>query len=134
LKASEQKLNGKQEKAIVALLAHETLKDAAKQAGISEPTLWRYMQDESFQAAYKLARRQAYEQGIGRLQSLMGDAVAALEKNLTCGKPEVENRAAQIIIEHSTKGIEIMELIERVDALDKAMKEGAKPGWNTRGA
>jgi hypothetical protein len=133
LKGSEQKLSSKQEKAIVALLANETLKDAAKQAGISEPTLWRYMQDAAFMSAYKTARRQAYEQGIGRLQSLMSDAVAALEKNLTCGKPEAENRAAQIIIEHSTKGIEIMELIERVDALDKAVK-GGKTGWNTKGA
>ncbi len=42
------KLERKTEAAIVALLAHPTMPEAAKAAGVSETTLWRWLQRDDF--------------------------------------------------------------------------------------
>jgi len=41
-------LSPRQELALQAVLSHPTLKEAAAVAGLSETTLWRYMQDKTF--------------------------------------------------------------------------------------
>lgn len=43
-------LSRNQEKAIVALMAHPSIAEAAKSAGVSESSIWRWLQDEPFQA------------------------------------------------------------------------------------
>lgn len=119
-------LTRKQEAAIVALLAHNTLKDAASACGLSEVTLWRYMQDVEFIAAYRAARRQSVEQATARLQRMMNDAVDALERNLSCENPAVEIRAAQLVIEQGIRGVELMDLQERVERLEALLAEQGK--------
>ncbi len=119
-------LTRKQEAAIVALLSHDKLKDAAAAIGLSEVTLWRYMQDAAFIAHYRAARRQAVEQATARLQRMMGGAVDALERNLSCENPAVEIRAAQLVIEQSIKGVELIDLQERLERLELILTEHEK--------
>jgi len=88
------KIGRKQEAAIAALLTERTHADAAAKAGISEATLQRWFRDFGFIAAYRAARRQIVEGGIGRVQRVFGEAVDTLRRNLTCWKPSVEIRAA----------------------------------------
>ena len=40
------------------------MREAAKDCGISETTLWRWLSEEAFQAAYRQARRQVVEQSL----------------------------------------------------------------------
>lgn len=113
-------LTRNQEKAVLALISNDTLKEAAEACGLSEVTLWRYLQDEGFAKAYRTARRQAVEQAIARLQGLMSEAVDALSRNLNCENPAAENRAAQLVIEQAIKGVELMDLQERIERLEAA--------------
>jgi hypothetical protein len=83
------------EKALVALLAHSTIVEAAQTSGLSEKTLRRYLEDAEFQKEFRAARRVVFEQNIVRLQSLHAGAVDTLERNLNCENPSVEVRAAQ---------------------------------------
>lgn len=113
-----QDLTRKQEAAIVALLSTGSLKEAASACGLSEVTLWRYMQSPAFMARYREARRQVVERAIGRLQGMMEMAADTLQRNLNCENPAAENRAAQLVIEQSVKGVELIELQERLERLE----------------
>lgn len=107
------------QKALTALLESASITDAAKSCGLSEKTLRRYLEDKDFQAEYRNARRMIFEQNIVRLQSLHAGAVDTLERNLTCENPSVEVRAAQIIIESSRKDFETLDILERLEILEK---------------
>ncbi len=121
-----QGLTKKQEAAIAALLSTSVMKDAAAQVGISDVTLWRWLQLPEFEAAYRAARRQVVEQAISKLQGATKYAVATLGKNLSCGNPAVEVRAASIILEQAVKGVELIDLQERVERLETLLAEQEK--------
>jgi hypothetical protein len=116
-------LTRKQEAAIVALLAESTLQTAAATAGIGETTLYRWLQDEGFQAAYRAARRQVVEKAVTELQGACGEAVATLCRNLTADSANAQIRAAQIILEQAFRGVELYELAQRLEALESYVEE-----------
>lgn len=111
------KTNNK-EKVIDALLSTSSISEAAKQAGVGEATVYRYLRDETFKNEYRNARRDVVENTVGRLQGASAQAVETLTKNLDCGNPSAEIRAAQIILETSYKGIELIDLQMRVEILE----------------
>jgi hypothetical protein len=108
-----------QENALNALLASASISDAAIKCGLSEKTLRRYLADADFQKEFRSARRMVFEQNIVRLQSLHTGAVDALERNLNCENPSVEVRAAQIILEGNRKDFETLDILERLEILEK---------------
>ena len=70
------------EEAIAALLTHKNIDEAAKAAGVSNKTLFRWMQLPEFDRAYRDARRAAFGQATARLQQASSAAVSALLKVL----------------------------------------------------
>jgi hypothetical protein len=66
--AAENPLDPIQAKALVALLSCNTIADAAKKARLGEATLYRYLNDPSFKAAYRRARAEVVEHAITQLQ------------------------------------------------------------------
>jgi transposase-like protein len=116
-----EKLSRKKEQAVLALLSSPSISEAAKAVGISEATLWRWLQRSDFQHAYREARNRLIEQALARLQQATGEAVATLRRNLTSGKASVEVRAAQIILEQATKAIELYDLEERLARLEEVL-------------
>jgi hypothetical protein len=112
-----------QENALNALLASASVTDAAQKCGLSEKTLRRYLADADFQKEFRAARRVVFEQNIVRLQSLHAGAVETLERNLNCGNPSVEVRAAQIIIEGNRKDFETLDILKRLEILEKETKD-----------
>ncbi len=113
-----EKLTRKQDGAIAALLSAPTVAAAATAAGIGERTLRRWLRDSAFVAAYRDARRKVVEAAVARLQNVAYEAVDALQRNLTCGRPGDEIRAAATILERATRGVELIDLAERLDALE----------------
>ena len=71
-------LTAKQDKALSALLTSPTLELAAKSAGVTTVTLWRYLQEDVFKAAYQQARREVVSHAVTRLQQACAGAVAVL--------------------------------------------------------
>ncbi len=126
MKGHGEKLSRKQEQAIAALLSAPTIKDAGVACGVSEVSLWRWLQLPEFAAAYRAARRQVVERAISELQSACGEAVDTLKRNLTCEQPSVEIRAAQVILEQAIKGVELIDLQERIERLETMIDEQEK--------
>jgi hypothetical protein len=119
MKTPTNELTPKQQRVLAALLAEVTQEGAASRAGVSVATLWRFLQDPAFQRQYLSARRQVVEDAIGLLQRASRKAVATLVRNLDCGQAGVEVRAAQIILEQSYKGVEMLELEARIAHLEE---------------
>ena len=116
-------LTPKQEAVLTAILTEVTNEQAAKKAGISVATLWRYRQEPAFRIAYLQARRQIVEDAVALLQRASKKAVATLVENLDCGSPSVAVASARIILEQSFKGVELIEMEERVRQLEEFQQE-----------
>lgn len=123
--AGGQKLSRKKELAIAALLATDTVEQAAKKAGCSERSLWRWMKDQDFQRVYKGARRDVMKQAIGRLQDSCSTAVATLEDVMRDAEAPASARvsAARTCLEFAQRAVETEELAERIEEMEDAISQ-----------
>jgi hypothetical protein len=121
------KFERKKESAIAALLTQRNLEEAAKAAGIGTSTLLRWLKEPTFQAAYREARRVAFSQAIARLQQgSMAATTTLLKTMIDPNTPaSVRVRAAECVMNHAIKAIEIEDIEARVTELERAL-EGAK--------
>jgi hypothetical protein len=125
MEVAGQNLSPKQEKALASLLALGEVKAAAKDARVGETTLWRWLKDEAFAAAYREGRRKMAEAGASSLTAASAKASKVLldiaEDKQASASARVS--AARAIIEHSFKTIEMLDLLPRVAALEKTLAE-----------
>ncbi|MGA2157030.1 MAG: hypothetical protein ABSH37_21675 [Bryobacteraceae bacterium] len=112
----------KMEEAIAALLTQRNIEEAANAIGVSTKTLLRWTKDPKFDAAFRKARRTAYGQATARLHQASGAAVSAVLKIMvdSSAPPSTRLRAADIVLEHTAKAIEIEDIDARVTALEAA--------------
>ena len=115
----------KQEKAVVALLNEPTTKRAAKAAGVSEVTLWRWLQDRSFHTFYMEARRLAVQRSIARTQATTSEAVETLREIMktAVANPAARVAAAKAILEFAMKGIELEDHERRLAEIEETLRD-----------
>ena len=99
------------------------MKDAAEAAGISEVTLWRWLQDTDFRALYMQARRLAVQRAIARTQAVTSEAVETLREVMKCTMPSARVAAAKAILDYALKGIQIDDLEQRLSELEGKLAE-----------
>jgi hypothetical protein len=127
--SADRKLSHRQELAVVALLTSKTKAEAASVVGVTSRTVERWLaNDEAFLSEYRAARRRAVEGAIGQLQHTTTEAVETLRRNLICGSPSAEIRAALGVLEHAIKAVELYDLEERLAELERrAAEANGKP-------
>jgi hypothetical protein len=120
MKGSAAKLGRKQQEAIVALISHRSIEEAARVVGIGTRTMFGWLQRPEFDAAYRGARRATFSQSIARLQQAAGAAVATLMKIMVDPNAPAASRvrAADCVLNHATKAIEIEDLEVRIRHLE----------------
>jgi hypothetical protein len=118
----------KQEEAIAALLTQRNMEEAARAAGIGTRTLLRWLTVPDFQKAYREARRAAFSQSIARLQQATSAAVTTLLKVMVdpSTPPSTKVRAADSVLGHSAKAIELEDIEARVAELERAAEAAKK--------
>jgi hypothetical protein len=117
-------LTRRQEALLTQLLAHPTIIAAATAAQVPESIARRWLKQPTFLHAYRDARRQQVEQGIAIVQTATSAAVTTLLHNLReDAPPAVQVRAALGILEHAGKAVELLDLVERVEALERMLAE-----------
>src|SRR5690242_18921442 len=121
-----EKLTRKQEQAIAAFLAEPTLTAAAR-CGVGEKTMWRWLQLPGFDVAYRTARRALVDTVVASLQQGATEAVSCLRRNLACGQPGVEVRAAAVILEQVLGALDRLELEERLRRLEALPEATGEP-------
>ena len=72
--------------------------------------------------AYAQARRQLLEHSLSRLQTVTGLAVDVLAQTLSGSDPKLALRAAAIVLDRATKGVELLDVLQRLEALEAAAK------------
>ena len=128
LKGHGTQFGRKKEAAIAALLTHRNIEEAAKAVGVSGVTLIKWMKIPEFDQAFREARRDAFRQSVARLQQASGAAVTTLLKIMVDGAAPASTRlrAADIVLAHTSKAIEIEDVEARVAALEAAASEGQR--------
>jgi hypothetical protein len=108
------------------LLTQRNIEEAAKAAGISMRTMMRWLNVPEFQTAYREARRKAYSQAVAKLQQgATAAATTLLKVMLDQNTPaSVRVRAAECVMNHSSKAIEIEDVEARVTELERAADAG----------
>jgi len=128
MKGHGTKFARKKEAAIAALLSHRTLEEAARAVGVSPNTLLRWQQDLEFDTAFRKARRAAFGQTTARLQQGSSAAATILMKLMLDANTPASTRvrAAEIIVNHAAKAIEIEDIEARVAALEASAATGQR--------
>lgn len=117
--------NHVKELAIVALLTEPTIQQSAKKANVSEVTLWRWLQQPDFQTAYKQARREVVSQATAQLQQACTEAVTTLRDvmNNKLSTASARVSAARTVLETAQKSIELEDLVDRVESIERQLAE-----------
>lgn len=117
-------LTPKQHRAIEALLTSGDMTRAAERAGVSRETLYKWLKSEPFRQELKAGEAKALEALSRRLVALGDSAVLALQDGLNADNPTaVRLRAADIIIGRLLQLKELVNLDERVSALEEKQNE-----------
>ncbi len=121
-------LDAKQQKALVALLNHNTVGEAATACRLSEATLFRFLRDDTFKARYRAARAEVVEHAISQLQRDCATASKTLREVCEDGSAPASARvsAAKAILDGAVKAVELQDMAARLEALERRLaKEDA---------
>jgi transposase-like protein len=116
------KFSRKKDEAIAALLTQRNIEEAARSIGIAPNTLLRWMKETEFDAAYRDTKRAAFGQSIARLQHGASAAATTLLKVMIdpAAPPSVRVRAADSVLNHAAKAIELDDIEARLSELERA--------------
>jgi hypothetical protein len=106
---------------VLALLEQPTVAAAAHSAGVHRATLYRWLKEPRFQAAYREARREALRLATARLQQISGEAVEALREIVGDRSQQGASRvgAARCILDYAAKMTELEDFGERLARLEE---------------
>ena len=104
---------------LVALAAGETVRDAAKAAGIGERTATRYTAEPDFRRRVVELRAAMVERALGKLADAATAAVDTLRSLLNAEGESTRLGAARSILELGNRMRETVELEQRLAALEQ---------------
>lgn len=117
----------RKEKALRALLVSRTQAEAAKAAGISENTLREYLRDPEFIERYRQACGDMLRDAAQQARQGISPALETLREIAeTPGNPQARIMAARSTLEYCLKLTERVDILERVEALEKSIKEAVQ--------
>ena len=128
MKGHGQKFTRKMHHAVIALLQSPTVEGAAGLCGVSDSTLSRWIKRSDFQDVYTQARSELVQRSLSSLQTASIEALDALKRNVACGLPAIEVRAASALLDQSLRATELVGIEARLDALECAVKSQGEHG------
>jgi hypothetical protein len=113
---------------LAALLQGKTIAEAAQASGLSERTVKRRLQDPAFIRELQQARQRAMARAVNVL--VEGTTTAALTLRVLASQATQESirlAAARSILDYAFKGMETLDLAERLEALEeRLLTQGAR--------
>lgn len=116
------------DKIISGLLSCTTIREAAKSAGVSERTVYSRLKDPEFNRKLAEERRRLWKGYATSLQGKLGRAIQTIAEIMDNEEtpPQVRLNASAEIIRSGMRITELVDVVERVDALEKIV-EDSKP-------
>ena len=124
-------LDPKQEEAVVALLNNVSVRDAAKTVGVHEKTLYRWLDQPAFSAAYRKARRQSFAQAIAltnRYAPMAVNTLASISNDKAVAPSNVmgaTKRIAESLLDLAPQDIKSIEVLKDAAASSVYGSRGA---------
>lgn len=108
------------EKILAALLSTFTVKQAARESGISESTIYRRLQDPVFSERYHKARLDMLKNHVSTLHGYLGAAINTLGQVMANSDVPAQTRvnAAEAVIRNCIKLTEQTDILARLDELE----------------
>ena len=115
----------KQDKLIAALLAGNTIVEAATIAGCNETTAHAWLKLPSVQEAYTEAKHHVFDEALSQLMLDTGEARTTLKAMMKDASvpPNTRVRAAQIILEQAIDIHKVSELEQKIAKLEDLLKD-----------
>jgi len=112
-----------QDKALLSLLQADSIREASRQARISEAQIYRYLKEKPFIEAYRQARRKSLEVAIRKLETLASQAIETLREVMQSqdSTPSQRIYASKTILDLAFK-IRENDIIERIEQLEERIK------------
>lgn len=116
---------GNNEHIIAALLSTTTITEAAEIAGVSAKTIHARLKDQNFKNELDKARRELWKGYAASLQGRLGRAIQTISEIMDNEEapPQVRLNASAEIIRSGMRITELVDVVERVDALEKIVEE-----------
>ncbi len=115
-------LNARQRKAILHLLSAKTIKQAAKDAKIRLPTLYKWMKEPLFRDELERLRSEIVSDTVATLKVYSLQAVGVLADLMNNSETETIKRGcAGDILENTRSFIQIKDMEQRLEALENAI-------------
>lgn len=119
---TQKTLKPRQRRAILALIEHGSVTEAAQVCGVSRAALYRWMREADFAQALKDASGEQVELVSRRLTSLVLTAVDVLESLMSSPHEQQRRLAADSVISHALRLRELVELEERITRLENTWR------------
>ena len=118
-------LSASKEKAIAALLAYPTKREAAEAAGITDRTLRNYFKDEEFRQRYRTEFLGLVTEASRQAQQTMSPALSTLQGIMANKNIHAQTRiyAARTILEYAVKLTEMADMVSRLEEMEKTMED-----------
>lgn len=109
---------------IAALLSTTTITEAAEIAGVSAKTIHARLKDQDFKNELDKARRELWKGYATSLQGRLGRAIQTISEIMDNEEapPQVRLNASAEIIRSGMRITELVDVVERVDALEKIVE------------
>ena len=109
---------------VIALAHGDSVRDAAKKAGVAARTAYRALEDTEFRSRVQEARKVMFEQALGAVASAGVSAAQKLNALLNANSENVQLGAARSVLEMGIKLRENTEMAERMTALEQLLENG----------
>jgi hypothetical protein len=117
------KLAGREEQVILALLTHGTVEAAAAALRVDPSTLRRWLRLPSFRRKYLAARGEMFDAGVAQLQAGLLEAVAVLRLQLRAAKPSDKIKAAMGFIDRTLRARQVVDVEEQLQRVEEMHKQ-----------
>jgi hypothetical protein len=120
--AAENVLTGQQSKVLALLAGGSTIEAAASESKVNPSTVHAWLKKEPFAGEYKAATRIVIEHATTQLKAATGEAVSTLRAVAGDDDAPASSRvsAAKTILELAYRAVELDDLAERIQALEKS--------------
>ena len=124
-------LTRRQRAVLPYLIAAPSLEEGCRKARVSKTTVYTWLKEPGFQAELKRLRQTLVDEAFERLKAGLTQAVDKLLELLQAkGQLGIQLRAAQTLLDHGIKMMELQELEARLEALEEQASNRGGNRWH----
>ncbi len=119
---AEDQLTHRQHLAIAEILASPSLEEARRRLKAGKDTFYGWLKGPAFKTELERQRRAIVDQAFNRLRAGLVQATDKLLELLQAGEqPSIQLRAAQTLLDHGLKAVELQDVADRLQTLEQWM-------------